>query len=334
MITTRRMSLELEFVRWLLLVIAAIALLLAIATAVAAAKPVSEPRLLPANAAQIAKPMGEEMLAPFFPEYPPGRVLPLSEAAARLWMTLESHRAGCTAEAVAGWEQIRLPGETAHWREVGLAAAYLQAGDLRRAELYLDRARQLAPDNAVVAYFTGLLYLEKAAAWQRVPDGLPRSSERLVAFVTPADDRLQLQLLAAVELRRAIATAAEVRLDEWLLLPDPEVNESIFVPRVGDLLVALGADNFLGKAHHLLFGLYLRGGELAVAEQHLDQAAATGIATLYGYRDLAEMCLEQGEYAALPRLAAKELRANHPEIARLGRRLCELTGDVTAGIRP
>ena len=144
MITTRHIRLEMELIHWLLLVVAAIALILAIATALAAADPIREPRLLPAGAIAMAKPMTPALVRPFFPEYPPGRIFPPAEAAARLWMTLESQRAGCLGDAISGWEQVGLPDETPHWREIGMAAAYLQAGDLQKAEVHLDVARTYA----------------------------------------------------------------------------------------------------------------------------------------------------------------------------------------------
>jgi hypothetical protein len=63
-ITTRHMNAEVEFVRWTLLVAAAVALTLAIATALAAADPMQEPNLLPDDTGVVAKPM---MAAPLRP---------------------------------------------------------------------------------------------------------------------------------------------------------------------------------------------------------------------------------------------------------------------------
>src|SRR5262245_61006820 len=149
------MTAEVELVRWLLLVAAAVALVLAIATALAAADPMKEPRLLPDDMGVIAKPMTPAPLKPFFPEEPPVRQIPPAEAATRLWMALDGHRAGCIAEALDGWQQIRLPDETAHWREIAIGAACLQVGDQQRAAVHLRAARQLAPDHAMVAYLMG-----------------------------------------------------------------------------------------------------------------------------------------------------------------------------------
>jgi hypothetical protein len=260
---------------------------------------------------------------PFFPEEPLIRQLPPAEAAARLWATLEDHRAGCFADALAGWSQIRLPEETAHWREIAMGAAYLRVGDQECAAMHLEAARKLAPGHAVVAYFTALLRLEQAATAARVPDGLKNSQQVLVAY-TPGEDKRQYEQLALDELRLAIARAGQVRLDQPLLVTDPQIDESVSVPRSGDLLVALGADNFVGKAHHVSFGLQLGRGELADAEFHLDQAAATGIAALYGYRDLAAVYLDEGRSTDVLRVMTKDLDCNQPWVRPLCTRLTEM----------
>ena len=129
-----------------------------------------------------------------------------------------------------------------------------------------------------------------------------------------------------MELQNAIAWAGEIRLDERLLLTtDPTIEDTVVVPRVGDLLVALdGYDNFVGKAHHLLFGLYLDAGNPSVAEFHLDRAAASGIAVIYGYRDLAATYLDVGRNTDVLRVASKDLDVNQPWIRPLCERLAEM----------
>jgi tetratricopeptide (TPR) repeat protein len=279
----------------------------------------------------VAKPLLPATVRPFFPEDPPVRQLPPAEAVARLWMVLDSHRVGCVADALAGWRQIRLPNEAEHWREVAIGAAYLRVGDLERAEIHLNAARQLAPDHAIVAYFMGLLRLEQAATIGRVPDG-PRSRQQWLVAYSPTEDKAQYQMLAMAELRKAIARAGDIRLDELLLATDPEIEEELSVPQAGDLIAALGADNFVGKAHHLLFGLYLDQAELANAEFHLDRAAATGIAVLYGYQDLAEAYLDQGRNADAVRLAGKDLQVKHPWVRPLCERLTALASDTAKAV--
>ena len=83
---------------------------------------------------------------------------------------------------------------------------------------------------------------------------------------------------------------------------------------MGDLLLAMGADNFVGKAHNLLFGLHLDRGELLAAELDLDAAVATGIAPLYGYQDLAEAYVTANQPQVLTRLLRKDLTAGEPRL--------------------
>src|SRR5690349_13735218 len=125
MVTTRHMSLEVELARWLLLIAAAIVLLLAIATALAA-DPTKEPARLSDAVRALAHPMPAEIQRPFFPETPPARQLPPAEAAARVAALIEQHRAGRALEALNGWEEVGLPRQTAHWREIAMGAAYLR----------------------------------------------------------------------------------------------------------------------------------------------------------------------------------------------------------------
>jgi hypothetical protein len=326
MITTRHMHVEVELVKWMLLAFAAIALVLAAAT-LAAADPMMEPQLLPGDMGEIARPIPVEPARPFFPEETPVREFPPAEAAARLWTILEHHRAGRALEAVACWEQLRLPTETAHWREVAMGAGYLQTGDLERALAHLQYAEQLAAGHPVVAYYMGLLRLEQAAVATRVPDGMNAGMDYMVVH-TPQEDKAVYEMLALRELRRATAGAAGVRLDERLLATDMAMEEVIVVPRVGDLLAALGAANFAGKAHLVMFGLHLDRGELIEGELNLDMAAATGMETLYGYRDLAEAYLAMGREADGLRAVKKDLRINHPWVGGACQRLAEMTHDA------
>ena len=339
MIATRHhLPLAVELVKWLLLMAAAVALVAALATAVAA-DPMTEPARLPDDMGLLARPMEVQPIKPFFPEETPVTDMPAEQAAATVWMILEAQRAGRTTEALEGWQTIRLTAETEVWREVALAAANLGARNLTAAERHLDQARYLAPDQAVVAYYTGLLRLEQAAAAVQVPDELTDGDLRFVAqvaapAVVPARGIMAgvlLKALARTELHMAIARAAEVPLDQRLIAGDANLEERIVVPRVGDLLVALEADNFVGQGHHLLFGLEMERGQLAGAEEHLDQAVATGIAPLYGYEDLAEAYLAQGQEAAALRAGRKDMQANYPLLWQAGQEMREAVERVWEG---
>jgi tetratricopeptide (TPR) repeat protein len=326
-VTRHHLTLEMEVVKWLLLVAFAIIAALALATALAAAEPMmnpmDEPARLPADVEKLATPMEVAPARPFFPEENPVYDLPPAALAARVWMILETQRAGLAREALAGWREIYLPGQAEAWREVAMAAANLTAGKLDRAAMHLDNAREYDNAQAIVAYYTGILRLEQAAAAARVPDEATEGTMRLVAY-----DPLQgtvgqtvLRVLARRQLEMAIVRAGEIRLDERLVMGEPGIEEEFVVPRVGDLLVALEANNFVGKAHHLLFGIEMDRGQLRQAEEHLDQAVATGIAPLFGYGDLTVGYLALEQRADALRVTQKDMAANYPLLWEAGQEM-------------
>lgn len=322
MFVTRHASLEAELVRWLVVIALALAMCLILASVVAAGEPMLEPQRLPDDMGAVAKPLPESVF-PFYPEDAAGRVVPPAEAAARLWSILDHHRHQRCTEALLGWEQLRLPDETAHWREIAIGAAYLRAGNLEEARLHLEFVRNLWPRHPVAAYYLGLLRLEQADAAERVPD-VPRTRNMLVAY-RPLETRAFYESLAIKELHEALEQAQEIQLDQPLVATAPQLEESVVVPRASDLLAALGAGNYVGKAHHVLFGLHLGRRQLVTAEYHLDRAAETGLAVLYGYQDLATAWTEEGYHAAAVRAAAKDLQVNHPWLPALAKRFGELT---------
>jgi tetratricopeptide (TPR) repeat protein len=321
-ITNRHLvTLEMEFIKWVLLAILAVALVLVL-TAVAGADPLlPEPARLPGDMNEVAQPLVPDM-KPFFPETPPYPQRDPADVAARIWMTLEQQRAGRVAEALAGWEGMYLGGDAEIWREIAMAAAYLQAADIDQAELHLDAARALNPQHPVVAYYTGVLRLEQAAAAVRVPDEFPGLKLRMVAYVPERGEqaRQQYQLAAREELLAATCGADMIWLDERLVQGN-RVEEEMVVPRVGDLLVALGTDNFVGQAHHLLFGIELDRGATLAAEEHLDLAVAAGIAPILGYEELAEAYLNQEQPAAALRATRKDIAANYPQLWQAGQEM-------------
>ena len=321
------LTLEMEIVKWLLLVGFAIIGALALATVLAAAEPMSdpmqEPARLSADVELLAKPMGTPAPKAFFPEEEFAYDLPPAALAGRVWTILAMQRAGLARQALAAWHEIRLPGEAGAWREVAMAAASLTVGRLDRVEMHLANAREYDNAQAVVAYYTGLFRLEQAAAAARVPDEATDGMLRMVAY-DPMQGTLGqtvLRVLARRQLEIAIARAGEIRLDERLVMAEPGLEEEFVVPRVGDLLVALEIDNFVGKAHHTLFGIELDRGQLRQAEEHLDQAVATGIAPLFGYGDLAEAYLALEQPADALRATEKDMAANYPLLWEAGREM-------------
>lgn len=315
MITTRQQQVEWEFIHWVVLAILAWALVLIAASVLAAADPMGQPGMLPTDMMDVAVPMPMPMPQekPYYPEPMPRFGMTDVELAAQLWQILEEMRTGRPLNALAGWEQIELPDATAHWKLVGMGAAYIQAGDFHAAGIQLEAARRLAPNNGVVAYYMGILRLEQAAAEMQVPGG--RTARTMVA-IQPALQRAGLKNEAIEELHRAIAMAPAVMTDERLVTATMETEAVVPVPTVGDLLAAMGADNFAGKAHLMLFGIYLDRAELLAAEGQLDAAVETGLAPLYGYQDIAEMFLVFDQPVDARRVLEKDLRINHPWVGR------------------
>lgn len=324
-VTRHRHALEVDLVKWLLLITFAIIAALALVTALAAAEPMidpmAEPARLPADVEQLARPMAVPGPKAYFPEDEFVLDLPPAALAARVWALMETQRAGLARQALAGWREIRLPGDAEAWREVAMAAANMTCGNFDRAAMHLDNARTYENAQAVVAYYTGVLRLEQAAAAARVPDAGADGVLRMVAY-DPMQGTLGqtvLRVLARRQLEMAIARACEIRLDERLVMAEPGLEEEFVVPRVGDLLVALDANNFVGQAHHLLFALELDRGQLNQAEDHLDQAVATGIAPLFGYADLAEAYQALDQPVDALRATQKDLAANYPLLWEAGR---------------
>lgn len=341
-VNRHHLTLEMEIVKWMLLTGLAIIAALALVTVLAAepivgpavVDPMDEPALLPAEIDQLAKPMLPYPQA-YFPEDELALDLPPAALAARVWTLLETQRAGLAREALAGWREIRLPGDADAWREVAMAAANMNRGNFERAARHLENARGYENAQAVVAYYTGVLRLEQAAAAAKAPEAPADGLMRMVAYgaLEPAD-LLQptqppqgalgatiLRVLARRQLEMAIARACEIRLDERLVMTEPGLEEEFVAPRVGDLLVAIGAVNFVGQAHHMLFALELDRGQLREAEDHLDQAVATGIAPLYGYGDLAEAYRALDEPADALRATEKDLASNYPLLWEAGREM-------------
>ena len=75
---------------------------------------------------------------------------------------------------------------------------------------------------------------------------------------------------------------------------------------MGDLLLAVSADNFEAKSHNMLSYLYLERGSLETAESHMDHAAIGGL-TVIGYGDLGEAYAEVGQHMDAARAYVKAM---------------------------
>lgn len=317
MLTSRYTTVEVEFLHWLVLLIAAIAILLAVAS-VLAADPMSAKPMLPGDAGPpLSLAAADQRDRSFFPENPPLDARAAAKSAARLWMTLEHQQAGCAAEALAGWQEFRLPADTAVWSEIGMAAACVQMDDLAQALSRLERAEAIAPHHPLVAFLRGSVWARQAERMRTLPEGVRVEDETGRPMPAPMVEQAMFELMAIADLQEAIERAGIIDLNEPLVRMPPANGELAPGPRVGDLLVAIGADNFVGDAHGQLFRLHLGRTELAAAERHLTAAAAAGTALPDDHRRLAEVMLEEGLQTEAIRVLHQDLELNHPWMHRV-----------------
>ena len=156
-----------------------------------------------------------------------------------------------------------------------------------------------APDNPLAYYFRRVLRMQQAAlAWDWLEDSGPRNT-RLVA-VTPhnvvPNTKSMYELAATMDFEKAIDLARTFRfLNGEAILPDQLGTKAALEPTVGDLLIALEAEKFVGKAHLALGNLFLERDALELAELHLDAAVQEGINVVLGYRLLGEAYGARGQ---------------------------------------
>ncbi len=222
-----------------------------------------------------------------------------------LWAVMDLHRDGNVHEAIVRWKRIRLHKDAEVWRQVAIAAAHLKTGNVDAVVDVLEHAILIDPNNALVHYYWGFLFVAGNNHTS------PTSGE-------PVRSTTSHTLEAIRELNKAIELADQIDLDQHLASPVVLTNRTwektgigvkqavvpvlpngpfrsplqdpalATVPTVGDLLVAIDADNFIAKAHQMLGPLYIERGMLTEAESHLDEAARLGMLVLDDYRELAD----------------------------------------------
>jgi hypothetical protein len=290
---------------WVAGVLAAIVLLLMMARSAANAErslpEANAPARLPATVQLSAEPL------PGMPgEVPPG-FDPAMDMVKLVWTVMEDHRRGEFEAALEGWNSLQLDYDTDFYRMVAIGHANLAMGNLEGAKYALSTADEMAPNNAVVHYFLGVLRMEEAARVHDWYDAVGPTRTRIVAYapreVVP-NSRSMYLLAARSELERAIELAPTVRLDEPLT-PDAWYTTMALGPTVGDLLLAMGAENFAAKAHNLLVPILLEDGSLEAAETHLDAAVRGGRYVGFGYVDLIGEYEASGRYLDAARVCAK-----------------------------
>lgn len=336
MIITTRTSLERELLKDLILVLAA-ALLTALACGVARGQEpsIGEPKLLPPEVIQQAQPMPTPLAADVLPpnaeQQPTPYVDPIPflrgvDSPERVWNVLNLQRDGYVDEAIAGWQRLVLPADAEVWRQVALAQAYLSIGQLDAAETALDAAAELDANNPLVYYFTGLVHINRAKTARDWYDAAGPATIRLVSTAAPKvapNSRGMYQLAAMAALNRAIELANKLPLTERLV-SDDFAYSPVVAPNVGDLLVALHADNFEAKSYCLLAGLSLQRHLPEESERHLDAARAMGLPVGNGYEEVAAYYHAEGRHAAAFRANLKSMTQGHGVVRPLQAALHEL----------
>lgn len=309
MLALRRMTVEAEFVKWMVLLMIAAAVAMLLATRMAGAD--GAPGLLPGDLNNLARPMPETAVAPFFPEV--GPPLRTNEPNQVLWRIIELHRMGQADDAIALWQQADAMYGTEVWRHVAVGATYLQAGDLLRAEEELDAALEMEPRNAVAHYYAGLLRLGQAQGARNWNDMIGPPAIMLIALPQVAPNtRDMYEMMAMQEFAKAIEMAPEMDLDAPLApeawAADDVQYMPLVTPTVGDLLLALGADRYPARAHNVLGTMYTERGLFGEAEEHLDAAVTERLPIPPAYRELGRGLEADERYADAARVYMKAFR--------------------------
>jgi tetratricopeptide (TPR) repeat protein len=245
----------------------------------------------------------------------------------QLWTVVDLHRQGRTKEAIALWQEIRLPEQSDSWRYVALTAAHLRERQIDEAVIMLETLECLEPDNALAHYYKGLLSLTQAEKAPIQYDAIDQGRFRLVSLQERSLQTAEMyRRVAMQEFEKAIELGPAVKLDMKLLpeqllasrpdgvyravllvatddQPPPATFYPVYpmpypmeAPTVGELLTAIGADNFVGKAHNMLGPLYLDEGLLTKAESHMDSAVDLGMHVQNGYSELARRYDDVGQH--------------------------------------
>ena len=292
---------EWELLKWLVLFVLASAFALAFASGIAGAADIRradrEPRPLPADITESSSPMANEPVESAWN----------GDLGMMLWQVLSEQHNEHYEEALAMWDDMIMPCETEVWKHVAMGQAYLATGEVERAAEALHEAGQLEPQNPVVHYLTGILRLEQAYLADEWYDAMGPAQTRFVSVRPPMivpNTKSMYKLSALHEFEKAIASAPDVWFDQSLL-PPGWPSQAALEPTVGDLLMAISADQFVANSHNSLSYLYLETGALAEAEHHMDEAAAAGLTIVYGYYDLAEEYEKLGEHGDAARAYLK-----------------------------
>jgi tetratricopeptide (TPR) repeat protein len=308
------MTVETEFIKWIILLVTALAIAMLLAGSMAAGS--DSPGLLPKDVNDWARPMDQATSATFYPEIGPAPRI--DNRVATMWRILELHRQGMAEEAIAAWRDADFGCATEVWRQAAMAVGYLQLGQLEEAADHLDAALEIEPENPVVHYYVGMLRLTQARDAKQWYDMLPHPILLIAMPQIAPNTRDMYELAAMQELEEAINLADRVDPNAplmpgmWTAEDTPYVP--VVTPTVGDLLAALGADRFQVRAHNVLGGLYTEHGLADEAEEHIDAAAAEGMNAPFAYRDLGKLLEAEGRNQDAVRVYLKAFRNGDPNI--------------------
>jgi tetratricopeptide (TPR) repeat protein len=257
---------------------------------------------------------------------PQGDVSESGELHSQLWNVLQLHLERKHDEALLEWSTLAVPPDAVIWKWIAVGQALTATGEFEAAEQRLGAAVELAPDNPVAFYFLGVLRLEQASFATEWPDVVGPKPTRLVGYVprqVVPNTKGMYELAATAAFEKAIELAGNVHADE-VILSGEYAHGMALEPTVGDLLFALGADNFPAKAHNALSYLFLERGALEVAENHLDEAVKGGLDPVYGYRELGDEYRVRGQFADATRAYLKATRFTPHKLRTLGEALRSL----------
>ena len=312
MFATRHMTAaHVEVLKWFAILTFA-SMLAALAARLAAGEEEVSPNRFPPAMEELAKPLSEGIT-----QGPAAPIDPLADPAAHIWRILSRQKNGKYERAFEEWQEAPLACEAEVWRHVARGQAALGMRDLTSASDALEMALDMEPQHAVAHYFRGLLRLEQAALAGDWYDAIGPTPIRLVSTQIPGEPSLttsMYRLAARMDFEQALESAGAVEFDVPLCAV--QIHPALALePTVRDLLIALQAEEFAGKAHHVLSYLLLEDGAAREAEEHLDQAAALGQSIVFGYQDLGALYEERHEHLDAMRAYAKALKHGSP-IAR------------------
>ena len=310
MLVRHSQHVETEILKWLMLMVLAGGLVLALASGAAGANEPREPRPLPVEVTRHAIPLEQAS-----PQGKSGG----SDSALPLWRVLELHRQGRFAEAIRGWESIEMPCETESWAHVARGMALHRLGETNRAEKAFHTARALSPTNPLASYGLALanLYRSEAAGewydaladdewWER--KNIPPLADR------PGATRSLYELAALMEFERAIRDADGFTWDTPLvsreLILVSRGYDVVPSPLVADLLEAIGCEDFVARSAMAAGRLSMNRGAWVMAEKYYDDATACGENMSLEFLRMGELYAAQGRPSAAARAYLKAMHGS------------------------